>query len=312
MSGRPHIAHTRAQAKVNLGLRILDRGDDGYHRLETVFHQLELADEVRVSRTGGERALVCSGRLPPGGLGPARDNLAWRAAAAYGEAAGWSGGFHIELEKRIPTGGGLGGGSADAGAVLRACERLADRPLGTARLHAIAATLGSDVPFVAGEDAAAIGTGRGDRLTPVPALPPRAVALVFPRFAVPTRDAYGWLAADREGGGSAITPRQTAAAGGASAAGGHAVDWARLEAMATNDFEPVVGARHPEIGALVMALRAAGASIAMLSGSGSTVFGVFDEARAAAARATLADLPGDVEVVWTRTARRVVPVEVSG
>lgn len=300
------IARAQAQAKINLGLRILGRGPDGFHVLETLFHQLELADDVSVRRTPGERVLVVSGAaLPPEGLGPARRNLAWRAAEVYAGAAGWEGGFAIELHKRIPAGGGLGGGSSDAGAVLRACEALNPAPLGPDRVAALAAQLGSDVPFLAGDAAAALGRGRGELLEPVEPLAPKEVALVFPSFGVPTKDAYGWLAADRgdyEPFAPVMLPDQV-------------TDWGWLAANAENDFEAAVAPRHPSIVRILDALRDAGASLAMMSGSGSTVFGIF--ARDAAVRAQAAlraagALPADATLVWTRTAQRVVPIVTRG
>ena len=296
------VAHAVAQAKINLGLRVLARDATGYHALETVFHRLELADMVRVRRTDGERTLSVDGpALPAGGLGPNEENLAWRAAAAYAEAAGWRGGFAIEIVKQIPVGGGLGGGSADAGAVLRACDRLSDSPLGPSVLMELAGRLGSDVPFLTAETPAAMAWGRGDRMLPLPALPQRKVALVIPRFPVSTVSAYGWLAESR--GGAAPEP-------GSHGADRYA-DWSGFT-DAANDFEPVVGARHPEIPELVQLLKKTGAQPAMLSGSGSTVFGVFTEevpdrlARALAAR------PDAPALIVTRTAARVVPVAVTG
>ena len=305
------VAHAVAQAKVNLGLRVLAREPTGFHALETIFHQLELADDVHVARTERERVLACTGpALPPAGLGPAAENLAWRAADAYARATGWAGGFAIELVKRIPAGGGLGGGSSDAGAVLRACDRLSETPLGAARLHDLALGLGSDVPFLAGTDAAAIGTGRGEILRAIPALPQRDVALLFPKFGVSTKAAFGWLSQARAEGApeSRGVDASPASLGPPSAF----PDWSDLRGTARNDFEAVVGARHPEIDACVAALRRAGAMLAMLSGSGSTVFGVFDAAHVPAAREALQQLPGDAAVVWTRTARRVVPVQLRG
>lgn len=306
------VAHAVAQAKVNLGLRVLAKEPSGFHSLETIFHQLELADDVRVARTERERILACTGpALPAAGLGAAAENLAWRAADAYARAAGWGGGFAIELVKRIPAGGGLGGGSSDAGAVLRACDRLSDAPLGAERLHDLALELGSDVPFLAGTDAAAIGTGRGEILRPIPPLPQRDVALVFPRFGVSTKAAFRWLAESRLG-------RARGGAGGGTSsspwlpASGSSSSWTALQGTVRNDFEPVVGARHPEIDACVAALRRAGAMLAMMSGSGSTVFGVFEAAHVPGAREALQQLPGDAAVVWTRTAQRVVPVELRG
>src|SRR5262245_8589530 len=113
-------ARTLAQAKVNLFLRVLAREANGYHQLETLFCRLELGDDVAVRVGVGGRSLDCTGGvLPPDGLGPVERNLAWRAAVMYAEATGWPNDWAIEIAKRIPVGGGLGGGSADAGAVLR-------------------------------------------------------------------------------------------------------------------------------------------------------------------------------------------------
>src|SRR5215831_4697736 len=149
MAGRDHpsgtSACTVAQAKVNLFLRVLAREADGYHQLETLFCRLELGDDVtvRVAVTG--RSLDCTGEaLPPDGLGPVERNLAWRAAERYAEATGWPNDWAIEIAKRIPVGGGLGGGSADAGAVLRCLNRLAPTPCSDDELVAIAAPLGAD------------------------------------------------------------------------------------------------------------------------------------------------------------------------
>ena len=257
-------AHVAAQAKINLFLDVLEREPSGYHALETAFLRIDLADDVSVREATG-RALDVSGpALPADGLGPTEKNLAYRAATAYADATGWPSGFAIELVKRIPAGAGLGGGSADAGAVLRALDALSPSPL-AARLPEIAATLGADVPFMSIEEPMALGSGRGDRVKPIPALEPRAIVLAVPPFAISTADAYAWLDADR------------AAESGASRTGlaEPMATWDDASASAHNDFAAVVARRHPEIGALTERLRAAGASIALLAGSGSTVFGVF-------------------------------------
>src|SRR5262245_16387174 len=123
-------ARTVAQAKVNLFLRVLAREASGYHQLETLFCRLELGDDVVVRVGVDGRSLDCVGEaIPPEGLGPTERNLAWRAAVAYADATGWPNDWAIEIAKRIPVGGGLGGGSADAGAVLRCLNRLAPSPL---------------------------------------------------------------------------------------------------------------------------------------------------------------------------------------
>lgn len=263
---RARGAEVEAQAKINLRLRILAREASGFHQLETLFLRIALADRVRVHRAA-TRSLDVAGLAPDATLGPMEQNLAWRAATAYADAAGWRDGFAIELEKRIPVGGGLGGGSADAGAVLRALDALAPAPLGETALMRIAASLGADVPFLASEHAYALAWGRGERMLALVAPESRPVVLVVPPFAVNTAAAYGWLADARAAQGAAPTA-------GPALAPAALADWDALAAQAVNDFEPVVAARHPEIGAIVTALRDIGCAPAMMSGSGSTLFGV--------------------------------------
>jgi 4-diphosphocytidyl-2-C-methyl-D-erythritol kinase len=282
-----------AQAKINLRLRVLAKEASGYHSIETVFARLDLGDDVRV-RVAQGRSLDCTGSaVPAGGLGPTEKNLAYRAAVAYQDATGWPSGFAIEIDKRIPVGGGLGGGSADAGAVLRALDALAPNPL-VERLPELATPLGADVPFMAIESPMALAWGRGERLLPLHPLESRAVLLVVPSFPVSTADAYGWLSSDRgtyEPVATVMRPDSLAT-------------WESLRLVAENDFEPVVSRRHPVISKLVGELDAAGAALAMMSGSGSTVFGIFAEPPDAArvARST------GIAVTETRTSERVVRV----
>src|SRR5260221_354935 len=125
------VARTAAQGKINLRLRILSRDAAGHHQLETVFQRIDLADDVTVRIGGTSRTLDCSGEtIPEAGLGPDEQNLAYRAATLYHEATGWPDTFAIEIVKRLPVGGGLGGGSADAGAVLRILDAMSPRPQG--------------------------------------------------------------------------------------------------------------------------------------------------------------------------------------
>ena len=288
-------ARVTAQAKVNLLLRVLAREASGYHSIETVFLRLDLGDEVRVRLASG-RSLECSGvAMPSRGLGPTEKNLAYRAALAYADAAGWPSGFAIEIEKRIPVGGGLGGGSADAGAVLRILDALSPNPLGT-RLVELAAALGADVAFMTIQSPMALAWGRGERLYPLHALDPRHVALVVPDFAVATADAYAWLSADRGSyppTGQVIAPDSLAT-------------WESIALIATNDFERVVAARHPVVAELVDELASRDALLSMLSGSGSAVYGVFDEPPDAPAITRSTGL----STIVTRTSDRVVRVEL--
>jgi 4-diphosphocytidyl-2-C-methyl-D-erythritol kinase len=289
-------ARVVAQAKVNLFLRILGRETDGFHSIETLFLRLDIGDVVRV-RAGDsiERAVHCHGpACPAEGLGPAERNLAYRAAVAYAKATGWPRGFAIEVEKNLPVGGGLGGGSADAAAVLRALDAMAPRSAGAERMARIAGALGTDVPFLASESVCALAWGRGERMLELRPPPRRQVELLIPPFAVSTSWAYEQLAATW----GDIKPEPAV----------HRLaelsSWEHLEAVAVNDLEPVVSARHPEIASCVVALRTRGARIAMMSGSGSTVFGIFDRRPDG-----VTDAAGVATSLRTRTANRVVGVE---
>ncbi|HEY4131486.1 MAG TPA: 4-(cytidine 5'-diphospho)-2-C-methyl-D-erythritol kinase [Gemmatimonadaceae bacterium] len=258
-------ATVRAQAKVNLLLRVLARETSGYHSIETVFLRVELADTVRVRISAGTSLDLSGPELPRNGLGPTEQNLAYRAAIAYQAASGWPHGFAIEIEKNIPVGGGLGGGSADAGAVLRALDALSPNPLG-AQLVEIAAPLGADVPFMTIESPMAVAWGRGERLLPIRVPDARPMLIVVPDFSVSTAAAYGWIASSR----GENAPR------GSTLSLAALDTWEGIAGVATNDFERVVAAHHPQITELVDELASADAMVAMMSGSGSAVFGVFE------------------------------------
>ncbi|HET7623603.1 MAG TPA: 4-(cytidine 5'-diphospho)-2-C-methyl-D-erythritol kinase [Gemmatimonadaceae bacterium] len=290
-------ARVTAHAKINLILRVLSREESGFHALETLFARLALGDTVTVRITDASRSVECDTDVP----GPPEHNLAYRAAAAFAEATGWPSGFAIEIEKRIPVGGGLGGGSADAGAVLRALAALSPNQVREAQLLSIAATLGSDVPYLTTAAPLSLAWGRGERMLALPPLPVRDVALVLPDFSVSTAAAYSWLAAARERARPTTSPTSPQLLSLADLA-----TWRSVATLATNDFEPVVSSRHPQIAAIVSSLRAAGAAIALMSGSGSTVFGIFDSTAAAAA------LPPAAHVVQTTTLAAVSPVDRLG
>ncbi|MFL5579296.1 MAG: 4-(cytidine 5'-diphospho)-2-C-methyl-D-erythritol kinase [Gemmatimonadaceae bacterium] len=295
-------ARVLAQAKINLFLRILAREESGYHLLETLFCRLELGDVVTVQVGGTERTVTCEGpAMPPGGLGAVENNLAYRAAEAYVRASGWDTGFRITIEKHIPVGGGLGGGSADAAAVLRALDAM--RPLRARFIptESLAMSLGSDVPYLVNTAPLALAWGRGERMLALPALPRRHVVLLVPGFGVSTADAYGWLASDR--------PRAPLEPALMALEGLEGLDsWQHLAASASNDLEPLVAARHPDVAQMLRALEDCGASLARMSGSGSTVFGIFEEPPDEHA---LESATG-CRVLLTRTAERVVPVERLG
>ena len=258
----------RAPAKINRTLRILGRRQDGYHELETEFQALDLHDTVTFVESPGPFRLRCSAPHVP----LDRTNLVWRAAEALWRHAHGSSAprnVTVTIDKQIPIGGGLGGGSSDAAAALVAFARLWRLPVARKQMTAIAASLGADVPFflVGGF---AFGRGRGDRLTRARDGATRRIVLLVPSFSVSTADAYTWYASDRS---DAI---ETATRVAGATPRGRAVN-------EVNDLEAPVARRHPEILRMTAALRRAGAVSASLSGSGATVFGLFGSKRAAEA-----------------------------
>jgi 4-diphosphocytidyl-2-C-methyl-D-erythritol kinase len=290
-----NAGRTLAQAKVNLALRILGRNDDGYHSIETVFLRLELADGVVVKATDGPRSLRCevmAGEKP-------EENLAFRAAEEFAVAVGWPAGFEIELDKRIPIGGGLGGGSADAAAVLRILNAIAPHPLPVASLLEIAASVGADVPFLVSDHVMAIGSGRGEKLEPLAILPQRNVALIVPPRGMSTAQAYALVAAAR----GEYKPRPRVLTSGMFAS------WDHAARHSVNEFEPFVGDVFPEI-PVWLATGGRLGLLTRLSGSGSTVF-LVDAGTKDSLKAAIASLALDasVMVIRTRTATSVVPVE---
>jgi 4-diphosphocytidyl-2-C-methyl-D-erythritol kinase len=262
----PAAARVEAQAKLNLFLRVVSREQNGYHELETLFQRISLADTVTVRTGVAGRTLDCRGE----DAGPTERNLAWRAALAFSAASGWPDGFAIEIEKRIPVGGGLGGGSADGAAVLRALNAIAPRTVSAEALSVLAFGLGADVPYLVSEMPLALGTGRGERLRTLDSLPSRDVVLLVPPFGVSSAAAFAaWDAANA---GSLIpsrTPRT------ALPSRSH-LEWGTIAEYAANDLEEAVFAQHPQIAALQRMLASAGAQIARMTGSGSAVFGVFE------------------------------------
>ena len=288
----------KAHAKVNLMLRILAREASGYHGIETLFQKLELHDVVTVE-AGDEvrdRTFHCDGpTMPSGGLGPRESNLAWKAAEAYVAASGWEAGWKISIEKHIPVGGGLGGGSADAAAVLRAMESMSPTKLGGARLLELSGTLGADVPFLLTGPSLAFAWGRGDRLLVLPSLPVVDVTLFTFARGVNTGAAYREVARQREAVGAGVTARVYDADAFTT--------WQSVSASAFNDFEAVVVQRHSGVNALLPALRKGTAherahgktAIGMMSGSGATCFFIGDESG-------IIDIDGaEFEIVLTNT-----------
>lgn len=253
-----------APAKLNLFLRIVGRRADGYHELQTVFRFVDLNDRVRLTSRADERIELLT---PLPGVAAA-DNLVVRAAEALRRATGERRGVEIAIDKKIPTGGGLGGGSSDAATTLVALNALWRLGLSRDELAALGVALGADVPvFVHGFNAFAEGIG--ERLTPV-ALPPACYVILVPQVAVSTREIFGDPTLTRDSERTTIT---------AFFAGQYLV----------NSLEPVVRRRHPEVARHLDWLARHGD--ARMSGSGSCVFAEY--ATEEAAQAVLARLaPG--------------------
>ena len=284
----------RAPGKINLGLRILGRRADGYHTLESLFLPIDLADTLRLSlRSGGGVTLVLSGEHA--GVPGDERNLALRAARAFLDEAGSAAGLALELEKRLPAPGGLGGGSSDAGAVLRGLAELLPGAVPAERLRELALALGADVPFFLAP-APALVTGIGEQILPLDGLPSLALLLVHPGVPLTTAAVY----AEYDAAPTSLTPRSTgpsirallALRAGDGRARAGPVE-ASLRALVLNDLEPAASRLLPAVLELRKEIEATGALAASLSGSGPTVFGVFrDVAAAGEAQRRIARRPG--------------------
>jgi 4-diphosphocytidyl-2-C-methyl-D-erythritol kinase len=243
----------KAFAKINLELRVLGTRPDGYHELRTTFQSIALADTLTFTTTRGPFRIECDDPAFPTG----RTNLIWKAGESVMRLARQRGrlsGVSVRVEKNIPMQAGLGGGSSDAAAALRAFCRLWRVKTTPAMLHAAAAELGADVPYFL-YGGTALGLNRGDQLFPLDDIDPAWVVVVVPEFGVSTKEAFGWW------------------------------DTSRRRSRDSNDLQAVVAKRHPVVSRLVRTLNKEGAFLASLSGSGSAVFGLFSrrsDAQAAA------------------------------
>jgi 4-diphosphocytidyl-2-C-methyl-D-erythritol kinase len=272
MTARRDPVEELAYAKLNLVLHVGPPQPDGLHPIASIFASLDLADDVRVRPGGGPGDTVeCEGVDGP--------NLAAAALAAFRAEVPSLPPLDVRIDKRIPVAAGLGGGSADAAATLRAANRLAGNPLDADALRAIAATLGSDVPSQV-EPGHALVAGTGEVVEPI-ALPPLAAVLVPQAEGLSTGDVYAQL--DRmEGWRDLLVVEDVRAAVDS--------DPSSWETAFENDLQQAALSMRPELAAVIAGLRAAGALVARVSGSGPTCFGLFADPNAA--QATAAAMPG--------------------
>lgn len=258
-----------ANAKINLTLDILRKREDGYHEMQMVMQAVTLADELTVAPARGTEGLASSDLhfLPTGGK-----NLAQMAAAAFRASAGLGGQVDVSIRKHIPVCAGLAGGSADAAAVLRAMNALTGAGLSPAQLAGIGERVGSDVPFcVLG--GAALAEGRGERLTPLPALPPCHIVICKPPFSISTPQLFSRVNVRK-----IVRRPDTAGVTAALNAG----DLAGVARRMYNVFEDVLEPRRlAEISEIKAVLIDCGALGASMSGSGPSVFGLFHREDAA-------------------------------
>ena len=259
--------------KVNLLLNILGRRADGFHELETVLQPVNVCDTLTFARGGAGVQLSCSeANLPVGA-----QNLVYRAATAFLEAAKISDGIRIHLEKRIPLAAGLGGGSGNAATTLLALNELFGQPLGPAKLNELAASLGSDVPFFL-QDKPALAVGRGEQIQPLApfrALCDKAFLLIHPGFGVSTAWAYQALA--RFPGALNGQPGRARELISSLQAG----DWPAGPNGFYNSLEAPVLEKYPLLALFQEFLRNNGALAALMSGSGSTTFAITKNVSAA-------------------------------
>ncbi len=254
------MTRLQAHAKINLDLRVLGKRPDGYHELRTIFQTISLADEIGLAfEPAPETRVVIEGNVD------IEDNLIARAARLFLAENGIAGTVRCELRKHIPMGAGLGGGSSDAAAVLRAMPALTGIPTPQRKLHAMAAQLGSDVPFFL-YGGTAVGIGRGDEIFPLPPAPELYGLLVTPDIHVSTAEAYRALSARLDPDQAAQKREQF----------GELV-WSLDLRQARNDFEAAVFELHPELARIRETLAGAGAILARMTGSGSAIFGLFEE-----------------------------------
>ena len=250
-------------AKINLFLEILGERPDGYHEIRTLMQLVDLADEILLKEAEAGIELRITGLAT--GVPESEENLVWRAARLFLQQMGSGGGVSISLYKRIPVGGGLGGGSSNAAATLWGMRALSGLPISMSQLREWALLLGSDVPFFF-TSGCALAEGRGEVLSEV-RLPRRWTVIIFPGFGISTEWVYSrkkFKLTKGERKGKNICLRTTPSGEG-------------IRQPHINELEEVVHEKYPLIDDLKAALLDSGAKMALMSGSGSSVYGIFDD-----------------------------------
>lgn len=287
MSANPDPVRVFAPAKINLFLHVGDRRSDGFHALESLVVFADVGDELMIE-PAKEFSLALNG---PFGikLADEQDNLIAKAARALAAKAGRTPDVKITLTKNLPVASGIGGGSADAAATLRGLMQFWNLKIPNEDLHAIAETLGSDVPACLLSETLWM-TGRGEGIEPIPGLPPAPLVLVNPGIGVSTRDIFANLK-DRVGIGQAAKPKPDLSI----------LALADYFKSNRNDLEKPARQIAPVIGETLSAIAANGALRTRMSGSGATCFGLFADDKTAEEAA--AKLANDHPTWWVKKAR---------
>jgi 4-diphosphocytidyl-2-C-methyl-D-erythritol kinase len=258
----------RSFAKINLALSVLGRRADGYHDIQTLFQTIDFCDELEF-RPSSQLELRCE-NLPDVRN---EDNLVWKAARLLTSASAEKRGASILLKKRIPAGAGVGGGSSNAAAALLGLVRFWDLRIPDNTLSSIAESLGSDVPFFL-TGGTALGSGKGERISPLPDSPSRHLVVIFPGIHVSTAEAYRSL---NLGLTSSMEDLRIQPLIGQVQAG------TSILTGLFNDFEASILAAYPPIREAKRFLQELGATATLLSGSGSSIFGFFSDEESASA-----------------------------
>ncbi len=254
--------HLESPAKVNLRIEILKKREDGYHEIETILQKISLHDTVHFSLKKEKGVTITTDHpsLPVG-----KDNLAYKAVQSMLKVSGYKGGVHIQIEKRIPIGAGLGGGSSNAAATLKALNQLLELGVSKKRLMEMGLEIGADVPFFFLEGAA-MGSGIGERLKKVE-LPALWFVLIYPNFEVSTRWAYQNFVLTNQRIHFNLQKLIKTPEG--------------ISRILLNHLEEVVSKKYPQIDIMKKILFSAGAMGTLMTGSGPTVFGVFPKEKSA-------------------------------
>jgi len=247
-------------SKVNIGLKVLSQRDDGYHNINTIFQELNFGDSIDIEKRDHGFKIIANVDWVPTN----KSNICYKAYTEIKKEFSEVKGIHIKIDKKIPIGSGLGGGSANAAALLKGIKNIYKLEVTESKLEEIGSEVGADVPFfIRGKTQ--LGEGIGDKLTQLPKAIMGTYLLVIPKISIRTEWAY-----------SVIKNRLNNQNKNAKFSSFSNEDYSSLQIF-ENDFEQIVIPAYPEIGAIKSKLLNLGARFASLSGSGSTVYGVYDD-----------------------------------